>query len=76
MYCGNVDFPKLQSHEILNLLLPSDEFELHPLVTYIQKTLIINHEDFINKNICEIIEFFYKKKFLYHHVWKFLQRNN
>ena len=28
---------KLQSYEILNLLLPSDEFELQPLVTHIQE---------------------------------------
>ena len=39
MYYGS-DLTKLQSHELLDLLLPSDEFELQPLVTYIQETLI------------------------------------
>src|SRR6266498_1328424 len=63
MYCGNVDLTKLQPHEILNLLLPLDEFELQPLVTYIQETLIINY-DFIIKNILEIIELTYQQKFL------------
>ena len=55
MYCGNVDLTKLQSREILNLLLPSDEFELQPLVTYIQETLIKNHVDFIIKNILKLL---------------------
>ena len=64
MYCGSVDLTKLQSREILNLLLPSNEFELQPLVTYIQETLIKNHVDFIIKNILEIIELTYQKKLL------------
>src|SRR5438045_555530 len=64
MYCGSVDLTKLQSREILNLLLPSDEFEFRPLVTYIQETLIKNHEDFIIKNILEIVELTYQKKFV------------
>ena len=54
MYCGSIDLTKLQSREILNLLLLSDEFELQTLVTY--STLIKNHVDFIIKNILEIIE--------------------
>src|SRR5438034_4782919 len=69
MYCGSVDLTKLQSREILNLLLSSDEFELQPLVTYIQETLIKNHNDFIIKNICEIIELTYQKKF--NELWDF-----
>src|SRR6266542_6022944 len=64
MYCGNVDLTKLQSREILNLLLSSDEFELQPLVTYIQEILIKNHDDFIIKNICEIVELTYQQKLL------------
>ena len=64
MYCGSVDLTKLQSREILNLLLPSDEFELQPLVTYIQEILILNNYDFIIKNILEIIELTYQQKFL------------
>ena len=56
MYCGSVDLAKLQSREILNLLLPLDEFEFRPLVTYIQETLIKNHEDFIFKDILVIVE--------------------
>src|SRR6266498_3065692 len=70
MYCGSIDLTKLQSREILNLLLPSDEFELQPLVTYIQETLIKNHEDFINKNVSEIIELTYQKMFL-NKLWDF-----
>ena len=46
MFCGSVDLTKLQSREILNLLLLSSyEFELQP--SYIQETLIKNHNDFI-----------------------------
>src|SRR6266487_5172209 len=64
MYCGSVDLTKIQSREILNLLLLSNEFELQPLVTYIQETLIKNHIDFIINNILEIIELTYQQKLL------------
>src|SRR6266498_1193913 len=70
MYRGSVDLTKLQSREILNLLLSSDEFEFRPLVTHIQETLIKNHEDFIIKNILEIVELIYQKKFL-NKLWDF-----
>src|SRR6266536_2610551 len=70
MYCGSVDLTKLQSREILNLLLPSNEFELQPLVTYIQETLTKNHVDFIINNILEIIELTYQQKFLIK-LWDF-----
>ena len=70
MYCGSVDLTKLQPREILNLLLPSNEFELQPLVTYIQETLIKNHFNFIIKNILEIIELTYQQKFLIK-LWDF-----
>ena len=70
MYCGSIDLTKLQSREILNLLLPSNEFEFRPLVTYIRETLIKNHKDFIIKNILEIIEFTYQKKSL-DKLWNF-----
>src|SRR6266498_1463319 len=64
MYCGSVDLTKLQSCEILNLLLPSDELGLQPLVAHIQDTLIENHYDFTIKNGIEIIELTYQKKSL------------
>ena len=64
MYCGSVDLTKLQPLEILNLLLPSNEFELQPLVTYIQEILILNNYDFIIKNILEIIKLTYQQKLL------------
>src|SRR6266498_1033093 len=64
MYCVSINLTKLQSREILNLLLPSDELGLQPLVTYIQEILIKNHYDFINKNVVEIIELSYQKKSL------------
>src|SRR6266536_6451126 len=70
MYCGSVDLTKLQPREILNLLLPSNEFELQPLVTYIQETLTKNHVDFIINNILEIIELTYQQKFLIK-LWDF-----
>src|SRR6266496_494037 len=70
MYFVSFYLTKLQSREILNLLLQSDEFEFRPLVTYIQETLIKNHEDFIIKNICEIIELTYQKKFFIK-LWDF-----
>src|SRR6266487_5843676 len=70
IYYGSVDLTKLQSHEILNLLLPLDEFELQPLVMYIQETLIKNHVDFVIKNILEIIELTYQQKFLIK-LWDF-----
>ena len=61
MYCGSVDLTKLQSHEILNLLLPTNELGLQPLVAHIQTTLIKNHCNFIIKHIIEIIELTYQK---------------
>ena len=70
MYYGSVDFTKLQSREILNLLLSSDELGLQPLVTYTQDTLIENHSDFIIKNIIEIIELIYQKK-SFDNLWVF-----
>ncbi|RIA90638.1 BTB/POZ protein [Glomus cerebriforme] len=71
MYYGNIDLTKLQSHEILNLLLPSDELEFQPLVKCIQETLIgENHEDFIIKNILEIIELTYQKE-SFDMLWNF-----
>ena len=75
MYCGSVDLTKLQSREILNLLLSSDEFELQPLVTYIQETLIKNHNDFIIKNNFEIIELTYQKRF-FNKLWDFCIHEN
>ena len=70
MYCGSIDLINIQSREILNLLLPSNEFELQPLVTYIQETLIKNHVDFVINNILEIIELTYQQKFLIK-LWDF-----
>ncbi|RIA83197.1 TLD-domain-containing protein [Glomus cerebriforme] len=70
MYCGSFDTTKLQPHELLNLLLTSDEFELQPLVMHIQETLINNHVDFIIKNILEIVELTYQKKSL-SKLWDF-----
>ena len=70
MYCGNVDLIKLQSHEILNLLLPSVELELQPLVTYIQETLIEDHCIFIIENIFEIVELTYQKN-SFDKLWDF-----
>ncbi|RIA87110.1 concanavalin A-like lectin/glucanase domain-containing protein [Glomus cerebriforme] len=65
MYCGSIDLTKLQSREILNLLITLDEFEFQPLTKYIQETLVgENHHDFIIKNILEIIELTYQKKSL------------
>src|SRR6266498_4141424 len=61
MYRGSIDLTKLQSREILNLLLSSDELGLQPLVTYTQDTLIENHYDFITENIIETIELTYQK---------------
>jgi hypothetical protein len=61
MYYGRIDLSKLQSSEILELLLPSDELGLQPLVSYIQEILINNHREFIIKNFIEIIELTYQK---------------
>ncbi len=70
MYCGSINLSKLQSHEILNLLLSSDELGLqHLVITYIQDTLFENH-DFIIKNIIEITESTYQKKSL-DKLWDF-----
>src|ERR1700730_13007072 len=70
MYCGSVNLTKLQSREILNLLLPSDELGLQSLITYIQETLIESHYDFIVKNIFEIIELTYQKN-SFDILWEF-----
>src|SRR6266487_76452 len=64
MYCGSINLTKLQFRETLDLLLPSDDLGLQPLVTYIQETLIINHHKFIIENVIEIIELTYQKKSL------------
>src|SRR5947207_2395703 len=74
MYCGSVDLTKLESSEIFNLLLPSNELELQPLVIYIQEILIKNHRDFIIENVIETTELIYQKKSL-DKLWDFcLQR--
>src|SRR6266498_5785627 len=70
MYCGSVNLTDLQFRDTLNLLLPSDELGLQPLVTYIQEILIINHHDFIIKNIIETIELTYQKK-SFNNLWDF-----
>src|SRR5437762_8539120 len=70
MYCGSIDITKLQSREILNLSLPSDELGLQPLVIYIQEILIKNYSDFIIKNIIETIELTYQKK-SFDNLWDF-----
>ena len=69
-YCGTVDITKLQSHEILNLLPPLNEFEVQPLVIYIQETLIKNHHNYIIGNIIEITELTYQRKSL-DKLWDF-----
>src|SRR6266498_1615403 len=70
MYCGSINLTNLQSREILNLLLLSDDLGLQPLVTYIQEILIKNHSDFIIENVIEIIELTYQKKSL-DKLWNF-----
>src|SRR6266498_5678121 len=70
MYCGSVNLTDLQFRDTLNLLLPSDELGLQPLVTYIQEILIENHHDFIIKNIIETIELTYQKK-SFDNLWEF-----
>src|SRR6266496_4249376 len=70
MYCGSIDLTKLQSHEILNILLLSDELGLQPLVTYVQETLIKEHYNFIIKNIMETIESTYQNK-PFDKLWNF-----
>src|SRR6266498_4375354 len=70
MYCGSVNLTNLQFREILNLLLPSDDLGLQPLVTYIQEILFKNHHNFIIKNIIETIELTYQKKSL-DKLWDF-----
>src|SRR6266536_2070270 len=81
MYCGSIDLTKLQSHEILNLLLPSDKHGLQPLVIYIQK--IFDNPDHlfkstkflvINPSILEIIlkrdEFFINEIIIWENLLK------
>jgi len=70
MYYGSIYLTKLQSHEILNLLLSSDELGFQPLVTYIQDTLIEKHYDFIIENIIETIELTYQKA-TFNKLWKY-----
>ena len=69
MYCGNVNLTDLQFRDTLNLLLPSDDLGLQPLVTYIQEILIKNH-NFVIENIIETIELTYQKKSL-DNLWGF-----
>src|SRR6266496_1333428 len=70
MYCGSINLTNLQSCETLNLLLPSDEIGLQPLVIYIQEILISNHNKFINEDIFETIKLTYQKKSL-DKLWDF-----
>ncbi len=71
MYCGSINFTELQSREILNLLLLSDELiKLQSLVTYIQEILIKDHYNFIIENVIEITELTYQKKSL-DKLWDF-----
>src|SRR5581483_2831885 len=70
MYYGSIDFTKLQSHEILDLLLLSDEHGLQPLTTNIQEILIKNHRNFIIENVVETIGLTYQKKSL-DNLWDF-----
>src|SRR6266498_1003627 len=70
MYCGNINLTDLQFRDTLNLLLPSDELGLRPLVIYIQETLIQNHCNFVTENAIEIIELTYQKKSL-DNLWGF-----
>jgi hypothetical protein len=70
MYCGSIDLIKLQSREIIDLLLLSVELGLQHLVTYIQRILIENHHDFIVKNVIETIELTYQKYSL-DSLWNF-----
>ncbi|GBB83707.1 hypothetical protein RclHR1_01040012 [Rhizophagus clarus] len=62
MYYGNIDITKLKPHDMLDLVLSSDELGLHPLVTYVQEILINLHRKFIIENIIEIIELIYQTK--------------
>src|SRR6185437_13859016 len=70
MYCGSVNLTNLQSREILNLLLPLDEFELQPLIIFVQESLIKNHYNFFTENVIEIIELTYQKESL-NKLWDF-----
>src|SRR5581483_15336 len=64
MYFGEVNLTNLQSCEILNLLLLSDDLGFQPLVKYIQEILINKNHNFIIENIIEIIELTYQKESL------------
>ncbi|RIA80011.1 concanavalin A-like lectin/glucanase domain-containing protein [Glomus cerebriforme] len=70
MYCANIDLSKLQSREILNILLSSEELELQSLVKYVQEILVKEHRDFIIENILEMIELSYQKEF-FEELWNF-----
>ena len=50
-----IDLTKLESREILNLLLPSDEIGLQPLFMYIRETLIENHYDLLLKILLKLL---------------------
>ena len=64
MYCGSIIITNLQSREVLNLLLSSNELGFQLLLGYIQENLIEYHYNFINENSVEIIELIYQKKSL------------
>ncbi|RGB33200.1 hypothetical protein C1646_761978 [Rhizophagus diaphanus] len=60
IYCGKIDFIKLQCPEILKLLAIVDELGIQSLISCIQEYLIKHHDEFLQQNPIEILETVYQ----------------
>ncbi|GBB93007.1 hypothetical protein RclHR1_00210003 [Rhizophagus clarus] len=59
IYCGRIDLTNLQGPEIVKLLIAVDELNIQTLVTCIQKHLINDNHEFLQKNFMEILQIVY-----------------
>ncbi|RIA88410.1 hypothetical protein C1645_877422 [Glomus cerebriforme] len=60
IYCGKIDLTKLRGPELLSLLTIADELNIQTLISCIQKYLIINRDEFLQKNLVEILQITYQ----------------
>ncbi|GBC08562.1 hypothetical protein RclHR1_08210007 [Rhizophagus clarus] len=60
IYCGKIDFEKLQGPDILKLLIAVDELKVQTLIPYINEYLIKHQRDFLQKNPIEVLEVVYQ----------------
>ncbi|RGB38431.1 hypothetical protein C1646_665385 [Rhizophagus diaphanus] len=50
IYCGKINLKELEEYDILNLSIAVNEFNIQPLINYIQEYLIKHHDELLRKN--------------------------